>query len=80
MLQTLTTNFFHAQIIMHPRYNEDSVANNDVALLRLKIPLSLPIGNNRIAPICLPSRSMFNNEEAELAGFGITMVSKAYLR
>ncbi|XP_043203105.1 trypsin-1-like [Amphibalanus amphitrite] len=63
------------QIILHPGYDENMsqfVQGNDIGLLKLRTTLTLPIGNNRIAPICLPSRSQFINAEAEVAGFGIT--------
>ena len=50
-------------------------ALNDIALIKLSTYLRLPIGNNIIAPICLPSLRTLDNEEAQLSGWGLLRVS-----
>ena len=59
-----------SQVIVHPMYNLATMQNNDIALLQLKTPLQLPIGGNLVAPICLPSRRVYNNADVEVAGWG----------
>ena len=76
-LKNFTAISVYFQVKIHPAFNQTSVADSDIALVRLKTPLALPIGDNRIAPICLPTRSMFINAEAELAGYGVTKVRAA---
>ena len=58
-----------SQIIIHPLFT-NYVGSDDIALLKLDRVLSLPIGGNLIAPICLPHRDIYQNSEVLLAGWG----------
>ena len=71
-----------SQIILHPHFWEKSIGDNDIGLIKLKTPLNLPIGNNRVAPICLPfansgeyeDKGESSGEDADIAGYGTTKV------
>ena len=71
-----------SQIILHPHFWEKAIGDNDIGLIKLKTPLHLPIGNNRVAPICLPfansgdyeDNGESSGEDADIAGYGTTKV------
>ena len=58
-----------AEMILHPLFT-NVIGSDDVALLKFNQRLSLPIGNNLIAPICLPHRDLYRNNDAIVAGWG----------
>ena len=60
-----------AQIIVHPLYR-NVIDSDDIALLKMDRRLTLPIGDNLIAPICLPHRDLFRDNDAIVAGWGET--------
>ena len=58
------------EIINHPNY-DDSTHNNDIAILRLKTPLTF---TKDIQPACLPDPSLFLEDEelGVVSGWGRT--------
>ena len=55
----------------HPNYKRHTTVNNDIALLKLKSPVSF---SKYVRPICLPSSraGTFVNQRATVAGWGST--------
>ncbi|XP_043221843.1 transmembrane protease serine 9-like [Amphibalanus amphitrite] len=59
------------RIILHPEFYAN-ILHNDIALLELETPLDLPVGDNFIAPICMPQlRRKYYNDEAQMVGWGL---------
>ena len=65
------------QIINHSQYNKPSRLNNDIALLELKTKITFK-KDNKIAPICLPSKTAgdFVGVDATVTGWGTTSYGK----
>ena len=48
--------------------------------MKLSVPLSLPIGQNLVAPICLPSPGGYPHSRVVAIGWGDTQVSVTQLQ
>ena len=56
------------EIIMHPKYDKPTT-NNDIALLKLKIPIRF---NKNVTPICLPEKDVTGDTLCVSTGWGAT--------
>ena len=72
--------FILLQIINHEKYNKPSRLNNDIALLKLKTKLTFK-KDNKIAPICLPSKTAgdFVGVDGTVTGWGTTSYGKKFI-
>ena len=74
MSRTPPIHFPRPQTIIHPLYNE-ALLMNDIALVKLAVRLNLPIAQNLIAPICLPTVDDYVGTRVEAIGWGDIQVS-----